>query len=224
MITRIGILQKLDDISNEAFRNHWRGLHSTIAAQIPGIIKYNQNHIVSTTQLEIDYPKSKHVIDGISQIWFEDLETMQKGFSSEIIDIILEDEKFFIGKLNVLSVNQNVVIPVETHVSLVKIMILFKRRSDLTFEAFQSEWYEKYNGYFEKLPNIKGYNQYRIIDSVKRQDQTLQIDGILELWFEDKKSFDEAFSSEMGQETLQIVKTAIDEMHIFLVETHEIVK
>ncbi len=229
MFTRIGILQKLDGISTETFQKHWLEVHGPIAAKIPGLRKYNQNHVIDSTQLGIEYPRSMGSVDGFSQLQFANAQSMQAGFSTDVTEQLINDEKKFIGQLSIVTVEPNVVIPVASDKPLIKRMSILKRRPDVDEETFRYEWEEVHAEYLKKMPNVKGYIQNHIIKSdVKREGlesiPNLQIDGIVELWFEDIKSLEEAFGSEVGQKTMAHAQTFIEEISTYLVETHEIAK
>ncbi|WP_084077886.1 EthD family reductase [Ureibacillus massiliensis] len=228
VITRMGILKKLDNISIEQFKKYWLEVHAPIAAKIPNLLKYHQNHVVNSAQLGIEYRRSSHIVDGFSQLWFSNLEDMQEGFSSEIVELIDKDEKKFIGQLSLVTVKQNIVIPVINDKPLIKRMSLLKRRPDVDKKTFQYEWAEVHSEYLKAMPNVKGYIQNHIIsnDDMRKTSNLLidsKIDGIVELWFEDVKSLEEAFGSENGQKTMAHASTFIEEISTFLVETHEII-
>lgn len=217
---RVGLLQQLNTLANKDFRAHWRGTHSEIASQIPGILTYRQNHIMRAVKPAMQVQPIEPAIHGISQIWFSDGKAMEKGFSSQIIKELHEDEERFIGKLNVVSVKQYSLAPVETVTSLVKVMIVIKA---VNTEENDTHVIEEMGKYFNSLPTVKGCYYYHIEDNVRTQDPKLQIDGIIELWFEDEASVDIVFTSAPAENLLAIVYTRIEQMSIFLVETHIIV-
>lgn len=218
---RVGLLRQLNTLANEDFRAHWRGTHSEIASQIPGIITYRQNHIMRAVKPAMQVKSIEPVIHGISQIWFSDGESMEKGFSSQIIKELHEDEERFIEKLNVVSVKQYSLGPVEIKTSLAKVMIVIKAANN---EENDTHVIDEIGEYFNSLPTVKGCYYYKIEDNVRTQDSKLQIDGIIELWFEDEASVDVVFTSASDENLLDTLSIRIEQMSIFLVETYIIVQ
>ena len=72
MIVRMGLLRRKKGLPVDAFRSHWRDVHGPLAARLPGLLRYHQNHVVSSPE-----PISHMgAIDGISELWFEDAQAM----------------------------------------------------------------------------------------------------------------------------------------------------
>src|SRR3712207_7926096 len=64
MITRMGILKRRPDLTPEQFRKHWLEVHGPLAARLPGLRRYHQNHVVDTSQLAIDHARGAWEVDG----------------------------------------------------------------------------------------------------------------------------------------------------------------
>ncbi|WP_216830280.1 EthD domain-containing protein [Alkalihalobacterium elongatum] len=227
MIVRIGILRKSQRLTTEEFQKHWLEVHGPIAARIPELQRYCQNHVIDSEQLGIDFPRSSQDVDGFSQLWFKDLSAMKKSFTEDTVDMLVKDEQRFIGNVELIAVKQNEVIPVTNDKPLIKRMSLIKRRSDIDIETFEHEWKEVHSQLVRAMPEVEGYNQNYILDrNIKRNRSDFEdesIDGIVELWFQDTKSLEAAFASEAGQKTMAHAKTFIGEITTFIVETHQII-
>lgn len=233
MIVRMGILRKKDVLTTESFRTHWRDVHGPIAAQISGLRRYCQNHVVDSAQRGFSYPRGQDVIDGFSQLWFDDLASMQRSLDPETCRKLAEDEADFIGNLKLIVAEQNIVIPVVTGRPLLKRMSTLKRRADVSPEKFQREWFKVHSELVKKLPQVLGYTQNLIIErSVEKDGKSaalaatyddIPIDGIVELWFEDMVSLEAAFASPDGQILMAHAKEFIAEISTFVVETHEVI-
>ena len=65
MIVRMGLLQKRPQLSTRDFRRHWREVHGTLAAQLPGLRRYHQNHVVERAQRGIDYARGPRDLDRV---------------------------------------------------------------------------------------------------------------------------------------------------------------
>jgi uncharacterized protein (TIGR02118 family) len=90
MPKRITYLTKRDDLTREQFRAHWATPHAAIAVDLPGIVSYRQNHVVSDEA-------SRYGVDGIVELWFASDEVVGAGLDSDVADRLIEDEQRFLG-------------------------------------------------------------------------------------------------------------------------------
>jgi uncharacterized protein (TIGR02118 family) len=228
MIARMGLLQKKPDLSDAEFRAHWRDVHGPLAAKLPGLRRYHQNHVVDREQRGIVYARGSHDFDGISELWFDDLPSMQRAFSSDLVEEVAADEASFIGDLKLVAAIQHQVVPVPKGARLIKRMSTLKRRPDVSLEEFQHEWFQVHSVLVKRLPEVKGYTQNLIFDRAHGRGKPasydeLPIDGIVELWFSDRESLDAGFNSPAGKTLMTHAEEFIAEISTFLVETHEVV-
>jgi uncharacterized protein (TIGR02118 family) len=224
----MGLLQKHPDLSSHAFRSHWRDRHGPLAAKLPGLRHYHQNHVVDREQRGITYPRSGHHLDGFSELWFDDLPSMSAAFANAQVQQLGEDEDRFIGELKLITAIQHVVVPKPAGVPLIKRMSTLKRRADVSSEKFMIEWFDVHSFLVKRLPEVKGYTQNLIFDRshARRRPATyedLPIDGIVELWFTDVDALNAAFTSDAGKTLMTHASEFIAEISTFLVEAHEIV-
>ncbi len=92
MIKRITLIYRLDGMSVEAFRKHWREVHGPLAAGTPGLRRYVQHHVVeSRSRTNVLRP------DGIAELWFDSLEDERRFFDSEGGRLQREDGRNFVG-------------------------------------------------------------------------------------------------------------------------------
>jgi len=228
VIVRMGLLQKRADIDQQEFRTHWRTGHGALAAKLPGLRRYHQNHIVDRTQRGITYARDGLDFDGFSELWFDDVPAMQAAFASDEVKALAADEDRFISDLKLISAVQHVVIPTPTDVPLIKRMTTLKRRPDVSAEKFQEEWFDVHSVLVKRLPQVKGYTQNLIFDRSHGRGKSatydeLPIDGIVELWFTDTESLNEGFGSDAGKTLMTHATEFIAAMSTFLVETHKVV-
>jgi len=228
VIVRMGLLQKRADIDQQEFRTHWRTGHGALAAKLPGLRRYHQNHIVDRSQRGITYARDGLDFDGFSELWFDDVPAMQAAFASDEVKALAADEDRFISDLKLISAVQHVVIPTPTDVPLIKRMTTLKRRPDVSAEKFQEEWFDVHSVLVKRLPQVKGYTQNLIFDRSHGRGKSatydeLPIDGIVELWFTDTESLNEGFGSDAGKTLMTHATEFIAAMSTFLVETHKVV-
>ena len=187
MIVRMGLLQKRADSDNHEFRKHWREGHGALAAKLPGLRRYHQNHVVDREQRGITYARGGLDFDGFSELWFDDMPSMQAAFAAEKqVKELGEDEARLIGELKLITAIQHVVIPKPAGVPLIKRMSTLKRRPDVSAEKFQEEWFDVHSVLVKRLPQVKAYTQNLIFDRSHGRGkpakyEELPIDGIVEL-------------------------------------------
>lgn len=228
MIVRMGFLQKREGMSVEAFREHWFEVHGPLAAKIPGLRRYHQNLVVDSAQLGIEFRRGSFAYDGFSELWFDDVASMQEGLSADIVEALAEDEARFIGSLQVVVFVPHIVIPVPTEKGGVKRMAVLTRRKDVSAESFQNEWWNVHTGHVLQMPGVEGYIQNLVIDRSfgrkrRARYEQMPIDGMVELWFKDIAHIEAAFGSPQGKTTMAHAKTFIEEITTFLVETNVVV-
>ena len=228
MIVRMGLLQKRADLSTADFGRHWRDVHGPLAAKLPGLRRYHQNLVVDRQQRGIAYARGAHDFDGISELWFDDVPSMQRAFSAKSVEDLARDEANLIADLKVITAIQHPVIPPPDDVPLIKRMSTLKRRPDVSSEAFQREWFDVHSVLVKRLPQVRGYTQNFIFDRGHGRGrpasyEELPIDGIVELWFSDLESLNAGFGSDAGKTLMTHASEFIAEISTFLVETHEVV-
>lgn len=225
MITRLGFLQKLKTISVEQFQNHWKGEHSSIASQLPGIIQYRQNHIVDKIIVENEFDIKSKEIHGISQIWYEDAEVMKASFSSEIIKTLYEDEKKFIHKLNVFTFKEKILKSPLQPENYNKVFVVLNRDEQLEISKFEEAIQTTCTDALLEIPNLEGIVRFDLLDrEVKREDPSLFVDAVFEMLFDEQNHSGEFFESETNQKMLEILNPYCKKIAINFVKTYVIVE
>ena len=229
MIVRMGLLQKRADLEQDAFRKHWREEHGPLALRLPGLRRYHQNHVTDREQRGITYARGAFDFDGFSELWFDDLPSMQAAFADDKqVKELAADEARLIGNLKLITAIQHVVIPKPVGARLIKRMSTLKRRPDVSADKFKEEWFDVHSVLVKRLPQVKAYTQNLIFDRSHGRGKPatydeLPIDGIVELWFEDTDSLNAGFGSDAGRTLMTHATEFISEISTFLVETHEVV-
>ena len=78
-VVRMGMIRRLPSLSSAEFRDHWKGPHGAIAARIPNLRRYHQNHTIEVLPLA-GLPDGWR-LDGLSELWFDDIEAMRPPVS-----------------------------------------------------------------------------------------------------------------------------------------------
>lgn len=100
MIVRSGLIQRRDQIGDEDFRRHWVEVHGPLALKLPNLRGYAQNLV--TDRGRASAADGLHRIDGLSQLWFDDVDHMVTGMSSPENDACVTDIGRFLSKVTLV--------------------------------------------------------------------------------------------------------------------------
>lgn len=89
MIKFVGVVWRKPDLSREDFLRHWQTNHAEVVKKLPGLRRYVQGPAVTRAGRE-------PVIDGIAELWFDDVESLRAAWRSAAGLAVREDEKRFI--------------------------------------------------------------------------------------------------------------------------------
>lgn len=228
---RMGLLRKKADWTAEDFRAYWRDRHGPLAARVPGLREYWQNHVTDSLQRGIEFARGPWQFDGFSQLVLDDAGQARHALGSgELADALVADEKHVFGDLHIVTTEQHVVVPVPAparRAALFKRMSTLKRLPALSEADFRREWIA-HGDLVRAMPGVAAYRQNVVVarERVKGAPcgyEDLPIDGIVELWFESPATLEAAFSSPAGRVTMQHAKTFLHEITVFAVTEHRVV-
>ncbi len=109
MIKVLGLLTRKDGITHEDFVRHWFDIHGPLAHAVPGIRRYVQSHITGT-RTRPDIPETDVEVDGIAELWYDDLETMQRAGASAEMKALTDDGALFIGRIKTYVIEERQII------------------------------------------------------------------------------------------------------------------
>ena len=228
MVVRMGFLTRKQGLDRAAFAQHWQGGHGPIAAQFPGLRGYVQNLVTDDSQMGIDHRRGSWSVDGISQLWFDDLSSMNAAISAPVYAPALSDEEAFIGAISLVTCDTNVVKAPDETAPLIKRMSILTRPEHVTPAAFKKEWWGFHAEAVSKFPGLAGYRQNLVIargrtpDAVPSADEQ-RIDGVVELFFRSVDDLKAAFASPAAVVSQTHAKDFISEITTFLVEPRRVV-
>ncbi|WP_431908639.1 EthD domain-containing protein [Amycolatopsis thermoflava] len=110
-VRTIALLGRKPGMSFAQFDEYWREKHAPLAAQIPGVIRYVQRHVVP--QGEDTEPDNEFGIDGLAVLDYASDEAMNAGWASEAGQRAMADVENFIGKHYVVVLEDHVVVDEE---------------------------------------------------------------------------------------------------------------
>ena len=92
MIKLLYTFKRKEGMSVAEFQTYWRETHGPIAARIPGVRRYIQNHTLPELYAG-DHPPA---YDGTAELWFDDLDAFRTAIKSPENAAAQEDEKNFL--------------------------------------------------------------------------------------------------------------------------------
>jgi uncharacterized protein (TIGR02118 family) len=100
MIKTIGLIKRTPEVSHETFIDHWTNVHAEMAKAFPQIRRYHLNYVrEEPTRAGMASWDIKGEIEGIAEIWYDDLETWQKFRNSPEAIAWRADGATFIGQV-----------------------------------------------------------------------------------------------------------------------------
>ena len=109
---------------------------------------------------------------------------------------------------------------------MIKRISLLTRRPELTHDEFVKHWYEVHGPLARSVPGLRRYVQSHISEEMERDDietTALEVDGIAELWYDDKAAMLKAHQSAEAQALFADGALFIGAIKSFVVEEREIV-
>ncbi|MEA2788672.1 MAG: hypothetical protein QOG73_1078 [Acetobacteraceae bacterium] len=110
MIKVVGLLTRKEGTTHEAFVRHWFDVHGPLAHVVPGIRRYVQSHITSTRSRP-DIPETDVEVDGIAEIWYDDLESLRHAAATPEMKALTDDGARFIGQIKTYVIEERQIIP-----------------------------------------------------------------------------------------------------------------
>lgn len=227
MIVRMGLLRKLPRLSTTDFRRHWREVHGPLAARMPGLRAYHQNHIIDKTQLAIDHARGGWDLDGFSELWFDDAAAMERAIASEPYQAVVADSPHCMAATRVIVADQITVVAPQGRPAIKRMSIL-QRRDGLSPEDFRREWLEVHAPMVARFPAIAGYRQNVVTacgpaPGIDADADGGAPDGIVEMWFHTQQDLVAAFQSPAAEVSQRHALGFLQSITTFLVDVHEIV-
>lgn len=99
MVKLFVFLKRREDMTPEEFHAYWRDTHAELALNLPEfkrhLRRYIQAHNIEWASF--DFPAAHVGFDGIAEVWFEDVESMNRAFQEQrYLEVIRPDEYKFL--------------------------------------------------------------------------------------------------------------------------------
>ena len=110
MIKLLSLLTRKPGISHEQFVRHWYDIHGPLALAVPGVRRYVQSHITGTRSRP-DSPDTDVEVDGIAELWYDDLAAYEKAAATPEMKRLTDDGALFIGHIRTFVIQERQIIP-----------------------------------------------------------------------------------------------------------------
>jgi uncharacterized protein (TIGR02118 family) len=110
MIKVVGLLTRKEGTTHEEFVRHWFDVHGPLAHAVPGIRRYVQSHITGT-RTRPDIPETDVEVDGIAELWYDNLESLQRAAATPEMQALTDDGALFIGRIKSYVIEERQIIP-----------------------------------------------------------------------------------------------------------------
>jgi uncharacterized protein (TIGR02118 family) len=183
MRVRMGLLTRRPDLGTDAFRRHWREVHGPVAARLPGLLRYQQNHLIARLPVE-GVPGGSWSLDGISALWFAEGTDMRALAATPAYGAVAVDEPRCMLPSRVIVADRHVVLP-EPDAACPKAMLLLSRAPGLGAAGFAAAWLSPAG--LPAVPGLAGCTLSLVTDRIARDatsgDDEIPVDAVAELWF-----------------------------------------
>ncbi len=227
-IYRSALINRRPGLSEARFREHWIRVHGALAARLPGLGTYRQNHIAERFLEARDVPVQ--TIDGISQLSFDSIAAMEASDASHEYALCKADIPLFQGGITILVLRSERLFGSETlargqHGA--KLAWLSSRRAGVPAEGLHERWLSESGPAGAAVPGARRQVQNFVVDRSHPVQAGVPagsadaVEAFSELWFDDAESLRAGLASPAGQRLVHgdpllapFAVYRIDEVHI----------
>lgn len=190
MLKQVTIFKKRADLSADTFEEHWRTRHADVVCELPGLRRYVQNHRVAAAGAQVD---------GIAEVWFDDIGAMRANVGHPALDAIRADERNFIDVDTMEAIIAEPAIVIDGEAGGAKLIVLVKRNPAVPPERFHRAWRDEVGGAMTALADEPHaptrYEQDHTRAGGYRNGREPAFDGTASLWFPDQNAAGAFFTS-----------------------------
>lgn len=220
-IVRMGMIKRLPALTPGEFSEHWRGPHGRFGAAIPNLLRYHQNHTVR--HFEVDGVPDPWILDGLSELWFRDLETMSRSIASPAYGVLASDTPTVMTMPGLVAGPQEETVAGPDDASLPKLMLIAGRREGMADQAYLDAW----RALSTDLRSVGGLVSLRNTIVTHRESDPgevvardrLPVDLVSEIWFDTEPALDKAAGGRIGE----ALRSTAAHAGVYQVQTYVIV-
>lgn len=199
-VHRCGLFSRRAGLDEAQFRRHWIEVHGPLAARLPGLGSYRQNHILERL---FEHPASPvQAIDGVSQLSFESVAAMEVSDASPEYAACKLDIPKFQGGITILVTEPDEVWPGPGGPA--KLLWVSMRRDGVDGGVLRARWHESRTG-ATAVPGARRFVQNFVVDRAHPVSAGVPpgdpegAEAVGELWFDDAEAARAALASEAGR-------------------------
>ena len=98
MIKTVSLLVRKEGSSHDDFVKHWRDIHGPLAYACPGVARYTQTEVKSSSFRTDGVAALDVAVDGIAELWFADQAALDAFNAAPATRRLREDGTLFIGR------------------------------------------------------------------------------------------------------------------------------
>lgn len=199
-VVRMGMIRRLPSLTPAEFSAHWSGPHGVFGSQIPNLRHYHQNH--SSKPLTFGGLPDRWSLDGLSELWFDDIESMLAGVRSPGYGGLAQDTPKVMTMPGLIAGTQEVQFGgTVDRGGLAKAMVLMGRNPALTASAFVDAWRKRSEG-FPAIPGLAAMTNTIVTHwesepGIVVDHHRLPVDLVAELWFSSPQHLERAFAADL---------------------------
>lgn len=205
-IYRSALINRREGLSDAQFREHWIRVHGALAARLPGLGTYRQNHIAERLLEDRDVPVQ--TIDGVSQLSFDSVAAMETSDASPEYALCKADIPLFQGGITILVLRPERLFGSETlargqHGA--KLAWLSTRRAGVPAEGLHERWRRESAQAGADVPGARRHVNNFVVDRSHPVQAGVPsgsadaVESFSELWFDDVESLRAGLASPAGQ-------------------------
>ena len=225
-IYRSALINRRPGLTEAEFRDHWIRIHGGLAAKLPGLGTYRQNHILERIHEAADAPVQS--IDGISQLSFDSIAAMEVSDASPEYALVKADIRLFQAGITILVLQSDELLADASGARLpAKLLWLSGRRQGIQAEGLRQRWLQAHRQAGLEIPGARRFVQNFVVDrghavqaGVPAGDPSA-VETLSELWFEDEAALRAALHTQAAQALIHsnpllapIAVYRIEEIHI----------
>lgn len=110
LVKRMSTLTRREDVGSDTFQNEWFDIHSVLVKRIPEVKGYAQDLVFERMLGRRPAARADLRIDGIVELWFDDIERLKEGFASGAGKTLMTHAAEFIGEISTFLVETEEVV------------------------------------------------------------------------------------------------------------------
>jgi len=182
MIKTLGFFKRKPGLSVEEFRTYWLNDHAAVIRRIPEI-----RRAIASITLPGAYKNREPLFDGVSEVWFDDEDTLRRTADSAPRRAASADDAKFVDIAKYTAIVTDEVVQIDGRAAgsdAVKVLSFLTRKPGTSVADFQKYWRAHHGPLAAKIPQARRYVQCHVRPSGYADGKSPLFDGVAEMWFD----------------------------------------